>query len=242
MTTFTVPHTAMVLAAGLGKRMRPISAITPKPLVEIRGRAMVDHVLDRLVAVGVQRAIVNVHYLADWVEKHVRKRKDIEVIISDERELLLDTGGAVTKVIDLIGDEPFFHMNTDSLWIEGPSDNLAGMAAHYDRETMDGLMLMAATVGCVGYDGKGDFLLNDDGTLKRRPEQIIAPFAFAGAAILDPKLFRGRKVEPFSANIPWNEAIAAKRLHGYVMDGIWLHIGTPDAIRRAERRIATSNL
>lgn len=242
MSLNKIPKTAMVLAAGRGKRMRPISATTPKPLVEIRGRALIDHVLDRLVAVGVQRAVVNVHYLAEWVECHVRKRKDVEILISDEREELLDTGGAVVKALPLLGDEPFFHMNTDSIWIEGPGRNLEGLASHYDSRSMDGLLMLANTVGSVGYDGKGDFFMSDDGALLRRPEQKIAPFAFAGVGILDPKLFAGRKLEAFSANRPWDDAMAEGRLHGYVMDGIWLHVGTPDAIGRAERRIATSNI
>jgi Nucleoside-diphosphate-sugar pyrophosphorylase involved in lipopolysaccharide biosynthesis/translation initiation factor 2B, gamma/epsilon subunits (eIF-2Bgamma/eIF-2Bepsilon) len=235
-----VPKKAMVLAAGRGKRMRPLSATTPKPLIEVRGRALVDHVLDRLVEVGVETAVVNVHYLADLVEVHVTKRLAPDVLISDERKELLDTGGGVVKALPMLGDEPFFHLNSDSIWIEGIQPNLEMLAEHWDAERMDMLLLLASTVSSVGYDGVGDFVMDKTGRLARRPERDVAPFVYAGAAILHPRVFAGESARPFSLNRLFDKAIADGRLFGLRMDGIWLHVGTPEAIGEAEHTIAAS--
>jgi MurNAc alpha-1-phosphate uridylyltransferase len=234
------PKTAMVLAAGRGKRMRPISATTPKPLVEVAGRALLDHVLDRLAEAGVERAVVNVHYLANLVEVRALKRKVPNITISDERAVLLDTGGAVAKALPLLGDEPFLHMNSDTIWIEGVRPNLPALAAQWDSDRMDALLMLAPTVSAVGYDGSGDFVMDKDGRLTRRGERRVAPFVYAGAAILSPRLFAGAKAEPFSLNRTFDAAIAEGRLFGFRMDGIWLHVGTPDSIREAEETIANS--
>lgn len=230
----------MVLAAGRGKRMRPITATTPKPLVEVNGRALIDHVLDRLADVGVARAVVNVHYLADLIEVHVGKRAVPAVTVSDERRGLLDTGGGVVRALPHLGSEPFFHLNSDSIWIEGARPNLAGLAERWNEQEMDALLMLASTVRSVGYDGAGDFDMDKSGRLGRRLERTVSPFVYAGAAILHPRLFEGLEEKPFSLNAVFDEAIARGRLFGYRMDGIWLHVGTPEAIAEAEASIALS--
>ncbi|PKR88436.1 mannose-1-phosphate guanylyltransferase [Pleomorphomonas diazotrophica] len=234
------PRRAMVLAAGRGKRMRPITATTPKPLVEVLGRSLIDRVFDRLAEAGVETAVVNVHYLADLVEVHVGKRRDLSVIVSDERDLLLDTGGGVVKALPHLGSEPFYHLNSDSIWIEGVSANLPALAHAWDGDRMDGLLLLAPIVGSVGYSGVGDFDMAGDGRLTRRRERTVAPFVYAGAAILKPDLFAGRPLGPFSLNRIFDELIGEGRLHGLRLEGTWLHVGTPEAIRQAERTILTS--
>jgi MurNAc alpha-1-phosphate uridylyltransferase len=230
----------MILAAGRGKRMRPITATTPKPLVEILGRSLIDRILDRLAETGVGTAVVNVHYLADLVEVHVSKRADIAVRISDERDRLLDTGGGVVKALPLIGEAPFYHLNSDTIWIEGVTANLDLLAGNWDGETMDGLLLLAPTVGSIGYSGVGDFEMDAFGRLARRAERTVAPFVYAGVAIFNPAVFRHYPVEPFSLNRVFDDLIGKGRLHGVRMDGVWLHVGTPDAILSAERTIRAS--
>lgn len=230
----------MVLAAGIGKRMRPLTAMTPKPLIEVDGRALIDYGLDRLCKAGIQSVVVNVHYLADLVEVHMAKRSQPEVTISDEREQLLDTGGGITRALPLLGDAPFYLINSDSFWIEGVKPNLDLLAENYDPEHMDGLLLLASTVQAVGYDGFGDFDMRSTGHLVRRQERTVAPFAYAGAAILSPALFANAPSGPFSLNRLFDRAIEGGRLHGVRMDGVWLHVGTPPAIRAAERAIGDS--
>lgn len=231
----------MVLAAGIGKRMRPLTATTPKPLVEVAGQALIDHVFDRLERVGVREAVVNVHYLADLLEVHVRRRKsDVLAHISDERDRLLDTGGGVKKALPLLGEGPFFLCNADSFWVEGVRPNLAILAGAWRSGTMDALLLLAPTVSAVGYDGAGDFTLGPDGRLARRLEKHIAPFAYAGAAILSPALFGDTPEGPFSLNLLFDRAIESGRLFGVRMDGLWLHVGTPAAVRAAEMAISRS--
>ncbi|MBD8891767.1 nucleotidyltransferase family protein [Roseibium litorale] len=238
---FFRPHTAMILAAGHGKRMRPITATTPKPLIEVNGKALIDHGMDKLAEAGVKRCVVNVHYLADLVEVHALKRKDMEVLISDERAELLETGGGIVKALPMLGDDPFFQINADTAyWIEGVQPNLELMIETFDADKMDALLLVAETVHSVGYSGKGDFVMSQDGALARRPEKSVTPFAYAGAAILHPRLFEGAPKGSFSMNQLFDKAIEAGRLYGVQMDGIWLHIGTPDAIAAAEYAIRES--
>jgi MurNAc alpha-1-phosphate uridylyltransferase len=234
------PKRAMVLAAGIGKRMRPVTATVPKPLIEVAGRPLIDRALDRLAKAGVEEAVVNVHYLADLVETHVRKRKAPKVIVSDERGSLLETGGGIRKALPLLGDAPFFLMNSDSFWIEGPRPNLDWLTAAFDDARMDAVLMLAPTVASIGYQGPGDFLMDKDGRLQRRPERTIAPFVYSGAGILSPRLFRDAPEGAFSLNVLFDRAIEAGRLFGVRMDGIWLHVGTPDAIRDAEMSIAES--
>lgn len=235
------PTRAMILAAGLGKRMRPLTATTPKPLIEVNGQALIDHGMDRLAAAGVKTCVVNVHYLADLVEVHVRRRKDMEILISDERDELLETGGGIKKALPLLGDDPFLQLNADTCyWIEGVKPNLEHMIDAWDGERMDALLLVAETVKSVGYTGRGDFELARDGSLTRRREKGVTPFAYAGAAILHPRFFESAPDGPFSMNILFDRAIEAGRLFGVQMEGLWLHIGTPDAIRAAEYAVRES--
>ena len=236
------PTHAMVLAAGLGKRMRPITATTPKPLVEVAGKALIDHGLDRLRAAGVATAVINVHWLADLVEVHVAKCASPKIVISDERAKLLETGGGIVKALPLLGDKPFYLLNSDSFWIEGYRRNLDLLAETWDDGRMDALLMMAPTVGSIGYDGAGDFQMTDDGRLTRRDERRVAPFVYSGAAILSPRLFEGAPPvgQSFSLTRLFDRALDAGRLWGHRMDGMWLHVGTPRAIKDAEKAITGS--
>lgn len=235
------PKRAMVLAAGLGKRMRPITATVPKPLVEVAGRALIDHSLDRLASAGVEIAVVNIHYLPQLMRAHLaRRRRPPEVAISDETAQLLDTGGGIRHALPLLGAEPFYLLNSDSFWIEGARPNLHWLAGAWDDARMDVLLLLAPTVRAVGYRGRGDFRMDTNGRLTRRPEREVVPFAYAGAAIIHPRLFEGAPDGAFSLNLLFDKAAEAERLFGVRMDGVWLHVGTPEAIADAELSIADS--
>jgi MurNAc alpha-1-phosphate uridylyltransferase len=230
----------MVLAAGLGTRMRPITTTTPKPLVAVGGKSLIDFSLDRLAEAGIERVVVNVHYLADLVEVHLRKRASPAIRISDEREELLETGGGLKKALPLLGAEPFLVLNSDSLWIEGPQPNLRRFMDAWDPQRMDILLLVAATATSVGYDGRGDFAMDADGRLRRRQEREITPFVFAGVSILKPDVFAGTPEGPFSANLLYDRALSAGRLHGLRLDGQWLHVGDPQSLAAAEECLAES--
>jgi len=229
----------MVLAAGLGTRMRPLTARRPKPLVEVAGKALLDHVLDRLEDAGVETAVVNVHYLAEMIAHHLSARAKPHIELSDERGLLLGTGGGVVKALPLLGNGPFFHLNSDTVWIEGPRPNLIRLAEAFDAQTMDGLLLLAPTTS-IGYDGFGDYAMAPDGLLRRRNEREVAPFVYAGAAILTAALFAGAPSGDFSLTTLFDRAEQAGRLHGLRLDGLWMHVGTPDAIGAAEAAIRAS--
>jgi MurNAc alpha-1-phosphate uridylyltransferase len=231
---------AMVLAAGLGKRMRPLTDTLPKPLVPVAGKALIDHVLDKLGDVGVTLAVVNVHYHAGQIEAHLKGRARPRIIISDEREEILDTGGGVVKALPQLGSAPFFHMNSDTLWIEGVTPNLSRLAAQFDAARMDILLLLASTATSIGYEGRGDFIMAPDGRLARRPEREVAPFVYAGAAILDPAIFADAPTGKFSLNRMFDRATEAGRLYGLRLDGTWMHVGTPEAIKAAEAAILES--
>jgi len=233
----TIPRRAMVLAAGFGERMRPITDTVPKPLVKVGGKAMLDFVLDRLAAAGVERAVVNVHYLADQIEQHLAGRKAPQIVISDERAKLLNTGGGVVKALGELGREPFFHVNSDTIWIDGVKSNLTRLAEAFDPTSMDALLLLAAASSSIGYSGRGDFTMEPDGRLRRRQEQQIAPYVYAGAAILAPALFVGAPEGAFSLTRLFDKAAETGRLHGLRLDGVWMHVGTPDAIALAEAAI-----
>jgi MurNAc alpha-1-phosphate uridylyltransferase len=234
------PRTAMVLAAGLGTRMRPLTDNKPKPLIAVAGKALLDHMLDRLADAGVETAVVNVHYLAEQIERHTALRKMPRVVISDERGQLLGTGGGVVKALAQLGASPFFHLNSDSIWIEGVTPNLTRLTAAFDPATMDALLLLAPTAGSIGYDGRGDFMMAPDGKLTRRAERDVAPFVYAGAAILSPAMFKGAPRGEFSLTTLFDRAAEASRLHGLRLDGLWMHVGTPDAIAAAENAIKAS--
>jgi N-acetyl-alpha-D-muramate 1-phosphate uridylyltransferase len=234
------PRHAMVLAAGVGVRMRPITDRIPKPLISVGGRALIDHVLDRLAAAGVEVAVVNVHHFADQMERHLGDRRRPRVIISDERAHLLNTGGGVVNAMPRLGAGPFFHINADTIWIDGVIPNLDRLAAAFDADCMDALLLLAPTATSIGYEGRGDYSLTADGRLLRRAEQEIVPFVYAGAAILAPSLFAAAPQEPFSLTLLFDRAENAGRLHGIRLDGIWMHVGTPEAIAAAEAAIVAS--
>lgn len=234
------PRTAMVLAAGRGERMRPLTDKMPKPMVPVAGRPLLDHVLDRLESAGVERAVVNVHYLADIIEQHLKARTHPRITISDERAELLDTGGGVVKALGVLGSEPFFHVNSDTIWIDGAKPNLIHLAETFDPAKMDALLLLAPVATSIGYAGRGDFTMKPDGRLSWRTERDTAPFVYAGAAILRPELFEGAPAGPFSLTRLFRQAEADNRLYGLRLDGVWMHVGTPDAIGKAEDAIAAS--
>ena len=231
---------AMVLAAGLGTRMRPLTVDRPKPLVVLNRKTLLDRVLDRLAEAGIGNAVVNVHYHADMIEKALLGRAAPDIQISDERDLLLDTGGGVTRALSLLGDKPFFVHNSDSVWIEGARSNLERMAQAWDVERMDCLMLLAPTQGSLGVSSRGDFIMQANGALTRRGKQDIAPFVFTGVSIAHPRMFDGAPGGPFSLNVLWDRVIARERLFGICLEGLWMHVGTPEALEDAERTIARS--
>lgn len=230
------PKHAMVLAAGLGTRMRPITDETPKPLVRVGGRALIDHALDRLKEASVETAVVNVHHLAERIVKHVEPRRLPEVVISDERDELLETGGGVVKALPVLGEAPFYLLNSDSFWIEGPRSNLKALADAWNAEEMDALLMLAPTVAAIGYEGRGDFFMDANGRLAPRPESDVAPFVYTGVAIVDPRaMFADAPDGPFSLNVLIDRVSESGRLFGMRMDGTWFHVGTPTAIDEAER-------
>lgn len=229
--------TAMLLAAGLGTRMKPLTDTRPKPLIEVGGRTLVDRVLDKLVTQQVTRAVVNVHHFADQMVAHLSKRKDIEIIISDERDLLLETGGGVIKALPLLGDDPFLVINTDVTWATAGDTTFLRMAEAYDPETMDALLLLADMGATLGFRGAGDFYLAHDGQLQRRGDRPSAPYVFAGTHITRADLLRTYRPEPFSANVYWNAMGRAGRLYGTVMAPFWMHVGDPAGREEAEARL-----
>jgi MurNAc alpha-1-phosphate uridylyltransferase len=230
----------MVLAAGLGTRMQPLTDTRPKPLIKVAGKPLIDHVLDRLAEAGVERAVLNVHYLAEQIIAHTASRTTPRVIISDERGVLLGTGGGVVKALPELGPAPFFHINSDTIWIDGVTPNLTRLAHAFDPVTMDALLLLAPTTGSIGYEGRGDFAIAPDGRLRRRSEREVAPFVYAGAAILSSALFKAAPPGEFSLTDLFERAAAAGRLHGLRLEGLWMHVGTPEAIGAAEQAIRTS--
>jgi MurNAc alpha-1-phosphate uridylyltransferase len=233
-----LPTRAMVLAAGLGARMRPLTDTMPKPLVPVAGRPLIDHVLDRLADAGVTRAVVNVHYLADLLMRHLAHRSRPEVVVSDERGTLLDTGGGVVKALPQLGGDPFFHVNADTIWIDSVKPNLARLAEAFDATRMDALLLLAPTATSIGYAGLGDFTMQPDGRLKRRAERQVAPFVYAGAAVLSPALFADAPSGAFPLTLLFDRAAESGRLYGLRLEGVWMHVGTPGAITEAEAAIA----
>lgn len=226
----------MVLAAGLSTRMRPLASSIPKPLVRLAGRPLIDHVLDRLASAGVARAVVNVHYHADQIEAHLKERNGApEIMLSDERDGLLDTGGGVRRALPKLGEHPFFVHNSDSVWSEGARPAIECMKGAFDPSRMDVLMLLAPTATSLGYGGRGDFVMGSDGTLTRRAEGEIAPFVFAGVSLMHPRLFADAPDGKFSLNRIWDRVLEEGRMFGVRHDGVWMHVGTPTALAEAER-------
>jgi MurNAc alpha-1-phosphate uridylyltransferase len=230
----------MVLAAGLGIRMRPLTDRIPKPLVEVGGRSLIDYALDRLAEAAVESAVVNIHYKAELLERHLAARKQPRVLLSDERGLLLGTGGGILKALAILGDAPFYLINSDTLWIDGVTPNLKRLAHGFDAGAMDALLLLAPTAESIGYSGRGDFTMRPGGALQRRGEREVSPFVYAGAAILSPALFKGAPQGEFPLTTLFDRAAKAGRLHGLRLDGLWMHVGTPEAIAEAEAAIRAS--
>lgn len=226
----------MVFAAGLGARMRPLTEKTPKPLVSVAGRTLIDRALDEFERAGVETAIVNVHHLADQVETHLANRVRPRVIISDERALLLDQGGGIKKALPLIGDDPFFVCNTDAFWIDAARSNVLALAEAFNADRMDAALLLAPTIGSVGVDWDGDFDLDVDGRIIRRDG--AKPYVYAGVGLMKPQLFAGVADDVFKLAPFFFDAASKGRLYGVVSSGLWLHVGTVGAIAEAERAIA----
>jgi len=231
-----VPPTAMVLAAGLGKRMRPLTATRPKPLVEVAGRALLDHALDRLRAAGAEHAVINVHYLADNLEAHVSRmpQDPLRVSFSDERALLLETGGGLVHALPLIDADPFLVVNSDNLWVDGPVDTLRMLSSHWDEARMDALLLLVPLARANNHHGRGDFHMDRDGLISRRRPGRVAPFVYTGIQIVSKRLIVDAPPGPFSFNLFWDRAIAAGRCFGAAHQGLWFDVGTPPAVGATE--------
>ena len=230
--------TAMILAAGLGKRMRPLTAAQPKPLVRVAGKSMIDHVLDKLESAGVARAVVNVHYLADALEGHLQiRRRPPRVAISDERKRLLETGGGMVKAAPLLPD-PFFCLNSDNMWLDGPSDVFAELSGAWDSARMDALLLLVPHPRALNYRGEGDFHLDPEGRITRRKPGYVAPFIFTGIQLVSHRLLRDAPEGPFSTNVLWTRAIEEGRLYGISHMGLWFEVGEPAAIKPTEEWMA----
>lgn len=228
--------TAMILAAGLGKRMRPLTATQPKPLVRVAGKALIDHALDRLAEAGVAKAVVNVHYLADALEAHVLARAVPKVIVSDERAQLLETGGGMVKALGQLPD-PFFALNADNIWLDGPKSAFHDLSRRWDPAAMDALLLVVPHARAANFNGTGDFHMDPLGRLSRRRDGRIAPFIYTGIQLVSHRLMRDAPEGPFSTNILWNRAMAEGRLYGLSFTGLWFEVGTPQAIRPTEEAL-----
>ncbi len=234
--TALASDTAMILAAGLGKRMRPLTASQPKPLVRVAGKALIDHALDRLAEAGIARAVVNVHYLADALEAHVLARKVPQVSVSDERALLLETGGGMVKALGQLPD-PFFALNADNIWLDGPKSAFHDLSRRWDPDAMDALLLVVPHARALNFQGPGDFHMDPMGRLSRRRDGRIAPFIYTGIQLVSHRLLRDAPEGPFSTNILWNRAMAEGRLYGISFTGLWFEVGTPQAIRPTEEAL-----
>ena len=235
MPVTAVPASAMVLAAGLGKRMRPLTATRPKPLVEVAGRTLLDRAMGTLKAGGVTRFVVNVHYMADRIEAHLAARgMDQEARISDERDLLLETGGGIAKALPLIDADPFLSINADNIWVDGPVGAARLLANRWDPAQMDALLLLVPLARANCHGGPGDFHMDPLGRVSRRRPGRVAPFVYTGLQMLSKSLFEGVAVEPFSMNRLWDKAAAEGRLYGVVHQGLWFDVGTAAAVKETE--------
>ncbi len=225
--------TAMILAAGLGKRMRPLTASQPKPLVRVAGKALIDHALDRLADAGIGRAVVNVHYLADALEAHVLARRSPQVSVSDERALLMETGGGMARALPQLPD-PFFALNADNIWLDGPKSAFHDLSSRWDPDAMDALLLVVPHARAANFNGPGDFHMDPVGRLSRRHAGRIAPFIYTGIQLVSHRLMRDAPGGPFGAMQLWERAIKEGRLYGLSFTGLWFEVGTPQAIRPTE--------
>lgn len=235
----TAPSKAMVLAAGLGTRMRPLTNDRPKALVEVAGRTLIDHMLDRLAQAGVETAVVNVHAFADRLEDHLKARVGApQIVISDERGDLLETGGGLRKARPLLGDAPVFVANIDSVWTEAGPSAIASLAAAWDPARMDVCLLLAPMDATLGFDGAGDVFMAKDGSLTFRGDAASAPYAYMGVHITKPSLVDDGPDGAFSLATIWRRLAPQGRVHGVVLDGFWMHVGDPQARNAAEARLS----
>lgn len=233
------PATAMVMAAGLGKRMRPLTISRPKPLIQVAGETLIDHALEHLADAGVKRAIVNVHYLADMMEEHLKQHSHgLEIIISDERDLLLETGGGLMKAKELIPDDPFLCVNGDNYLVHGAVNSIRQLAARWDDSKMDALLLLIPQARANNNGGMGDFTMDGEGKLTRRKPGRVAPFVYIGVQIISKRLLVDAPEGPFSTNLFWDRAIANGRCNGLVHGGLWFDVGTPAAIPVIEEMVS----
>ena len=233
----TFPKTAMVMAAGYGKRLRPLTDMVPKPMVKVLGRPMIDVVLNRLVAAGVERVVINLHHLGHVICEHLKGRTDLEILYSEEPEIL-ETGGGIKTALPLLGTDPFFVVNAKIIWLNGKEDALFRLANAWDDARMDSLLLLHPTVTAIGYGGPGDFLMDQEGRLTRRPEWEVAPFLYSGITICHPRLFKDSPDGAYSVNILWDRAIESGRLYGIRHDGEWYHVSTPQQLGDVERELS----
>lgn len=229
-----LPETGMVLAAGFGTRLRPLTDRTPKPLIPVAGRSLLDRCLDRLVEAGVKRAVVNIHWLGGQIRDHLAQRRDIAITISDESDLLLETGGGIARTLPLLGDAPFFAVNADLIWRDEKEPALLRLARAFDPARMDALLLVQPRENATGHSGPGDFAMAADGQLARRGDRPTAPYVFTGVQILQPHLFRDVPTGPFSLNLIYDRVIAAGRLHGLAHRGLWMDVGNHEGLAAAE--------
>jgi MurNAc alpha-1-phosphate uridylyltransferase len=228
--------TAMVMAAGMGKRMRPLTASQPKPMVRVAGKPLIDHALDRLVEAGVTKAVVNVHYLANALEAHLGERKNPDILISDERDMLLETGGGMVRAQPMLPD-PFFCLNADNIWLDGPRDAFHDLSDRWNPDEMDALLLMVPHARALNFRGKGDFHMDPIGRLTRRRSGRIAPFIYTGIQLVSHRLLRDAPEGGFSTNILWERAIEEGRLFGAAFTGQWFEVGTPQSIKPTEEAL-----
>lgn len=228
------PHSAMILAAGLGQRMRPLTLTTPKPLLKVAGKSIIDYSLDRLKAAGVKNAVVNKHYLPEQIDTWAISVRGIFMQVSDETDAVLETGGGIARALPLLGPDPFYVLNSDCFWTENGTPALQRLASHWNADEMDCLLLLIDPKQTTGYDGSGDFTINPDGRLSRNTKSGLA---YIGGYMVHPRLFHEAPQGPFSMNLLWNKAIAKGRLFGIAHTGHWLHVGTPDAIDKAEHHL-----
>ena len=232
-------ESAMVMAAGIGKRMRPLTATRPKPLVRVAGKPLIDHSLDRIEAAGISHVVVNVHYLADALEAHLAKQKrSFTLAVSDERGELLETGGGMVKALPLLKGDPILIVNSDNIWTDGPQDSIRNLARHWDGDRMDALLLVIRQASATGHGGKGDFHMDPSGKLSRRKPGRVAPFVYTGIQLISPRLLVGAPEGPFSTNLLWDRAIAAGRLYGLSHMGQWFDVGTPASIAPTEAALS----
>lgn len=230
--------TAMVMAAGLGKRMRPLTETQPKPLVQVAGKSLIDHALDKLGSAGINRAVVNAHYMADALENHLKLRSEApQIIISDERDALLETGGGMVRAAPLLPD-PFFCLNSDNIWTDGPADVFVELSRAWNPDTMDALLLTVPHAKALNYRGDGDFNLDPDGRISRREEGCVAPYIYTGIQLVSHRLLRDAPEGAFSTNVFWNRAIEEGRLFGIAHKGTWFEVGEPSAIKTTEELMA----